>query len=89
MTSRLRSSDTMSNTGFHANGKPNWWARIGSGDTAKFLKIPQVRGDKPLDCEVDVPPGTTVHIGAGKGSYKTVRQTVVTEEIESDAAEAQ
>lgn len=28
--------------------------------------------------EVDVPTGTTVYCGAGKGSRKTVRETVVT-----------
>lgn len=76
--SRLTTTDCMSNTGYHQNGKPNWWARIGSGDSARFLPIPKVRGDAILDCEVDVPPGTTVHCGAGKGSYKTVRETVIT-----------
>jgi len=75
----------MSNTGYHANGKPTWWARIGSGDGARFLTVPYTRGDRYLDCEVDVPPGTTVYIGAGKGTHKTVRQTVVTVEIESES----
>jgi hypothetical protein len=78
MSSKLRSTTSMSNTGFHANGKPNWWARTGQGTDAQFLTIPRVRGDQNLDCTVDVPPGTTVFIGAGKGSHKTVRQTVVT-----------
>ena len=76
--SRLTTSDRMSNTGYHQNGKPNWWARVGSGDSARFLPIPRVRGDEILDCEVDVPPGTTVYCGAGRGSHKTVRETVVT-----------
>ena len=77
--SRLTTTQRMSNTGYHQNGKPNWWARIGSGDSAQFLRIPKVRGDEILSAEVDVPPGTTVHCGAGKGTYKTVRETVVTE----------
>jgi hypothetical protein len=73
----------MSNTGYHANGKPNWWARIGSGEGASFLSIPRVRGDENLDVVVDVGPGTVVFCGAGKGTYKTVRQTVTTEAIEN------
>lgn len=71
----------MSNTGYHQNGKPNWWARVGQGSDAEFLVIPKVRGDNELDVVVNVPPGTTVHIGAGKGSHKTIRQTVTTEPI--------
>ena len=79
MTSRIRTTTRMSNTAYHQLGKPNWWVRIGAGDTARFLRIPQVRGDAYLDVEVDLPPGTTVYCGAGKGSHKTVRETVVTE----------
>ncbi len=81
MASLLKSNGRMSNTGYHANGKPNWWARIGSGDSARFLQIPRVRGDNHLECEVDVPSGTTVYIGVGKGSHKTIRETVTTEVI--------
>jgi len=80
--SRLKSTTSMSNTGYHQNGKPNWWARIGQGDDAEFLQIPWARGDQALDCIVNVPPDTTVYIGAGKGSRKTVRQTVTTTSIE-------
>ena len=78
MSSHLVTTSRMSNTGFHANGKPNWWARIGSGDSARFLSIPRVRGDEVLDVVVDVEPGTEVFCGAGKGTFKTVRCTVVT-----------
>jgi hypothetical protein len=77
--SRLRTTDRMSNSGYHANSKPNWWARVGSGDKIAWVSIPTVRGDQYLDCEVDLPTGTRVFCGAGKGTYKTVRQTVVTE----------
>lgn len=66
----------MSNTGYHANGKPNWWARIGQGVDAEFVKIPAIRGDQKLDVEVDLPIGTVVNVGAGKGKYKTIRETV-------------
>ena len=72
----------MSNTSYHQNGKPCWWARVGSGDSARFLSIPRVRGDEHLDCEVDVPPGTTVYIGAGKGTHKTIRETVESEPLD-------
>lgn len=82
MQSRLKATDKMSNTGYHSNGKPTWWARIGSGKDAKFLDIPYTRGDEYLDCVVDVPPGTSVQCGAGKGTHKTVRETVVTTPIE-------
>jgi hypothetical protein len=85
MPSQLTTTDRMSNTGYHANGKPNWWARVGSGESARFLDIPRTRGDHRLDCEVDVPPGTKVYCGAGKGNHKTVRQTVTTTAIEVDS----
>jgi hypothetical protein len=76
--SKIVTTDRLSNTGYPANGKPVWWARVGS----TFLRIPQVRGDSYLECEVDLPPGTQVQCGAGKGTYKTVRCTVVTTEVE-------
>lgn len=79
----------MSNTGYHANGKPCWWARVGSGAAATFLEIPEVRGDQVLRCEVDLPPGTTVFCGAGKGTHKTVRETVVTLKIDSPEGPAE
>lgn len=78
MKSRLQSTVKMTNTGYYYNEKPRWWARIGTGPTARFIDIPYVRGDVLLDVEVDLPPGTQVHIGAGKGNVKTVRETVKT-----------
>ena len=72
----------MSNTGYHQNGKPTWWARVGQGDDACFVTIPYTRGDQPLECEVELEPGTVVHIGAGKGSHKTIRLTVTTTPVE-------
>lgn len=82
MSSRIRTTNCMSNTGYHQNGKPTWWARIGNGDSAQWVSIPRVRGDRILDCVVDLPVGTTVHCGAGRGHYKTVRETVVTIAVE-------
>ena len=76
MTVRLHSDSRMSNRQFHLAGKPKWWARIGSGDTARFLSLPDVRGDEALDCEVDVPDGTRqVAFGVGPKD-KGIRQTV-------------
>ena len=79
--SRLTTTCQMSNTGYHQNGKPNWWARVGSGETVKWIDIPKTRGDEKLDCVVDLPAGTKVFCGAGRGNYKTVRELVVTLEI--------
>jgi hypothetical protein len=76
--SKLKTTDRMSNTGFNLNGRPNWWARVGTGNAAKWVSIPYTRGDDYLECEVDLPVGTEVFCGAGKGSRKTVRQTVIT-----------
>lgn len=76
MKSRLKTNDRMSNTGYHANGKPTWWARA----NGEFVRIPYTRGDSILDCVVDLPVGTTVYCGAGKGTHKTVRETVITQE---------
>lgn len=81
--SRLTTTSRMSNTGYHSNGKPTWWARVGSD----FIKVAYTRGDAILDCVVDLPPGTEVHCGAGKGTHKTVRQTVVTVAIESPSVD--
>jgi len=78
MNSRIVTESRMSNTGYHLNSKPFWWARVGKGSGAYFIEIPRVRGDEILDCIVDLPPGTTVFCGAGRGQSKTVRETVVT-----------
>lgn len=69
-TITLRSSDRMSNTQYHKCGKPCWWARVGTGDNARFLKIPRVRGDVALDVEIDcdeesLPEGTVINFGVG------------------------
>lgn len=72
----LKSTQRMSNSGYHRSGKPNWWARVGTGSEAKFLPIPRVRGDEYLTAEVDLPEGTEVFIGAGKGK-DSVRETIV------------
>ena len=68
---------SMSNRQYHAYGCPTWWARVGSGDNAVFLPIPKVRGDYPLNCNVQVNDDVTeIYIGVGpKGKYG-VRETI-------------
>lgn len=59
MKIRLNSDGArMSNRQYHKAGQPHWWARIGSGDSASFLRLPRVRGDEALDEETDAPDGT-------------------------------
>ena len=81
MKSRIVSRGKQSNSGYHRTGKPNWWARVGD----EFLKIEWTRGDKRLDCVVDLPPGTKVEIGCGKAGHgkkhDCIRESVVTEGI--------
>jgi len=76
-SSRLQTTQRMSNSGYHRAGQPAWWARIGDGADATFLRLPSRRGDRCLDVAVDVPVGTAVVCGAGRGS-DAVRQTVTT-----------
>ena len=76
-TVRIQSSDRMSNRQYHGAGKPNWWARVGKGDSAKFLKIGSVRGDDRLDVTIEVNDDITeIAIGAGPNNRYGVRETV-------------
>jgi len=59
------------------HGCPRWWARVGSGDNARFLDIPKVRGDNDLRCTVEVEDDVTViYIGVGPNNKHGVRETV-------------
>lgn len=80
-SSKIQFSDCLSNSGYHREGKPNWWAMI----DGKFVEIGWHRGDRPLCVEVAVPVGTQVEIGVGKAEYKKsdkIRATIVTTELE-------
>lgn len=70
MKVKLQSRKSMSNRSYHAEGKPTWWVRIGSGNSATFVDIHRMRGDENLNVEVEVPNGTEeIHFGCGpKGS---------------------
>lgn len=56
---------------FERAGRPNWWARVGSGDNAQFLRFeggPQ-SARYNLHAYVTVPAGTKrVYVGYGKGN---------------------
>ena len=68
---------SMSNRQYHACGCPRWWARVGQGEHAQFLPIPRVRGDKDLDCTVEVDDGVDkIYIGAGPNNQHGVRYTI-------------
>jgi len=68
----------MSNRQYHAYGKPTWWARVGSGESAQFLRIPRTRGDEDLSCTVEVDDDVKeIYIGVGPNNQHGVRETVV------------
>ena len=68
----------MSNRQYHLNGRPCWWARVGSGESAQFLRIPRTRGDEDLSCTVEVDDDVKeIYIGVGPNNQHGVRETVV------------
>lgn len=72
-TLHILADDCMSNTRYHAAGKPTWWVRIGD----RFLAIPSTRGDQKLDVTVTVDrhptEPTIVHYGVGPADRHGVR----------------
>jgi hypothetical protein len=77
MKMNLKSNGKMSNRQYHANGKPRWWARVGSGAGAEFLEIDDVRGDEYLDVVVEVDDDVKeISIGVGPRGSHGVRETV-------------
>lgn len=70
----------MSTRNYLALERPVWWARIGSGDAASFIRLPPLPGHRCLDVRVDVPDGTdAVHIGVGPKDARGVREFVSVE----------
>jgi hypothetical protein len=66
-TTRVQSSDRMSNAGYHRAGKAWWWLRGPEG----FVKVPSVRGDKYFDSELELAPGAyTLGVGKGKDAIR-------------------
>lgn len=63
----------MSNTQFHAAGKPNWWVR--NADTNEFLQVPHTRGDQAFSFDAtNVKAGRYV-VGVGPNNKHGVRYT--------------
>lgn len=64
---RVRSSNRMSNSGYHRSGKPTWWARV--GDT--FARFGQHRGDSKINAwgtiSLECDGIYTMDMGVGKG----------------------
>lgn len=63
--SRLRANARLDNYSYYLVNRPNWWASLDAEDSdGDFrLDIPPTRADRPLDCVVNVPAGTTVYLG--------------------------
>lgn len=69
----------MSNSAYHRCGKPCWWIRLGDG--ARFLRIPQIRGDQELAVTLDraehgLRSGDVLSIGVGPRTRDGVRSHV-------------
>ena len=90
-TLTVTSSDRMSNSGWRRCGCPTWWARIGSGDDARFLEISRVAGDEYLRAYLDIPIHPTeeqeLTIGCGKGR-DGIRETLRIRSAATRAADA-
>ena len=58
--------NTLSNSGFHRAGKPNWWLQRDA--TKGFVRIPQIRGDQRVDLDLELTPGAyTLGTGPTRG----------------------
>lgn len=77
-TSKITVNDRMSNSAYHRCGKPCWWIRLGDGDGARFLRIPEIRGDQYLAVTLDraehgLRSGDKLSIGVGPRGKDGVR----------------
>jgi len=65
---KITSDTSLSNSGYHRCGQPNWWVRIGD----RFFDIGRIRGDEKLSVEVEVERHETeqivIHYGVGQSS---------------------
>lgn len=75
MTTTIKSSDRLSNAGYHRSGKSRWWLRSTATSTGGFVRIPDVRGDEVFEATIDLAPGEYV-LGTGKGR-DAIRDTIV------------
>lgn len=77
----VKSTDRMSNSGYHRSGKPNWWLRRTDKGDGNFVDIPRVRGDEKLDIKLDLEPGKYT-AGAGRGSDGVRHSFTVPEKVQ-------
>ena len=81
-TVNITSKGQQSNAGWNRTGCTNWWAAydVDSYDgklERVFIKISARRGDRQLDCTVEVPDEVTeILIGAGKAGKDAYRETI-------------
>lgn len=77
---KVSATGRMSNTKYHASGKPNWWVRIEKGEYKAFVQLSPVRGDQHFSQEVehDFPSAGKykVYTGVGPRDYG-IRETDV------------
>lgn len=64
------STDCMLKKDWNKEKKPNWWVRVGTGTSFRFLTIPEVAGCEKLDVVIDldleyIPVGETIYFGVG------------------------
>jgi hypothetical protein len=81
-TINITSKGQQTNSGWNRTGCTNWWAAydVDSYDGKLeriFIKISARRGDRQLDCTVEVPDEVTeILIGAGKAGKDAHRETI-------------
>lgn len=74
----------MSNTQFHAAGRPNWWVR--NADTNEFLQVPYTRGDEVFSFEAASVKAGNYVVGVGPNNKHGIRYKAT---VLSDAAMAE
>ena len=73
----IKSKGQQSNSGWNRTGCTNWWAGYRVNGSMTFLQIAPRRGDRQLDCVVEVPSDVTeILIGAGKAGKDAYRETI-------------
>lgn len=76
MRSRIQSRTRLNSVQYHRQGEPKWWARVGQGESATYIKISPIRGDEHLHADVDLPPGTTVFLGIDNSDISETTTTI-------------
>jgi len=76
-TVNIKSKGQQSNAGWNRTGCTNWWAGYRVNGSMTFLQIAPRRGDRQLECVVEVPDGVVeILIGAGKAGKGAHRETI-------------